>query len=97
VNAGGGGNPAASITPNPLNPSGLLSFGTMRAGIVRVRLFDSGGRLVRTVLDTALPAGPHEVPLEAKSAGGSPLASGVYFFRVEAPDDVMTGRFVVAK
>jgi Big-like domain-containing protein/flagellar hook capping protein FlgD/putative Ig domain-containing protein len=97
VNAGGGGNPAASITPNPLNPSGVLSFGTVRSGVVRVRLFDSGGRLVRTVLDTALPAGPHEVPLEAKNAGGSPLASGVYFFRVEAPDDVMTGRFVVAK
>lgn len=97
VNAGGGGNPVASITPNPLNPSGMLSFGTTRSGVVRVRLFDSGGRLVRTVLDTALPAGQHEVPLEAKNAIGSPLASGVYFFRVEAPGDVMTGRFVVAK
>jgi flagellar hook assembly protein FlgD len=75
----------------------MLSFGTTRSGVVRVRLFDSGGRLVRTVLDTALPAGQHEVPLEAKNAIGSPLASGVYFFRVEAPGDVMTGRFVVAK
>jgi Big-like domain-containing protein/putative Ig domain-containing protein len=96
VIAGGGGSMAA-VAPNPLNPSGTLSFGTGHSGMVRVRLFDGQGRLVRTVLDTALPAGPHIVPLDARDAAGSPLASGVYFYRVEAPGDVMSGRFVVAK
>jgi hypothetical protein len=97
VNAGGGGNPAASIAPNPLNPSGTLSFETIRSGAVRVRIFDGTGRLVRTVVDTPLPAGPHAIPLDARDAVGRPLASGVYFYRVETPGDAMAGRFVVAK
>jgi hypothetical protein len=97
VNAGGGGNPTASIAPNPLNPSGTLSFETNRSGAVRVRIFDGTGRLVRTILDTPLPAGPHAVPFDARDATGRALASGVYFYRVEAPGDAMAGRFVVAK
>jgi hypothetical protein len=96
VNAGGGGSMAA-VAPNPLNPTGTLSFGTGRSGMVRVRLFDGQGRLVRTVLETALPAGQHIVPFDARDALGSQLASGVYFYRVEAAGEVMAGRFVVAK
>jgi hypothetical protein len=93
----GGGSAAASIAPNPLNPSGTLSFRSERSGMVRVRVFDTAGRLVRTVVDAPLPAGPHSMPLEARDSGGRPLASGVYFYRVEAAGKVMAGRFVVAK
>ncbi len=92
-----GGGSMASISPNPLNPSGTLSFRTERSGAVRVRLFDTSGRLVRTVVDASLPAGPHSMPLDARDAGGRTLASGVYYYRVESPGNVRSGRFVVAK
>jgi hypothetical protein len=94
---GGGGAAAASVSPNPLNPSGTLSFRTGRDGAVRIRLFDGAGRLVRTVLDGSLPAGPHALPLDPRDASGRPLASGIYFYRVDAAGEAMTGRFVVAK
>jgi hypothetical protein len=92
-----GGGAMASISPNPLNPSGTLSFWTERSGAVRVRLFDTSGRLVRTVVDTSMPAGPHSMPLDARDSGGRALASGVYYYRVESPGDMRSGRFVVAK
>jgi hypothetical protein len=51
VKAGGGGNNAASIRPNPLNPSAVLTFSTTKAGAAKVQLFDTQGRLIKTLLD----------------------------------------------
>ncbi len=85
------------VSPNPLNPSGSLSFSTARAGTVRIRVFDRGGRYVRTILDDAMAAGEHAVAINARNDRGKSLASGVYFYRVETADGVATGRFVVLK
>jgi hypothetical protein len=94
----GGGHAVASISPNPLNPSGTLRFETSRAGAVRVLLFDAGGRMVREVLrGEGLPAGAHEVRVDARDASGRPLASGVYFFRIDSADGRAEGRVAVLK
>ncbi len=94
----GGGHAVASISPNPLNPSGTLRFETSRAGGVRVLLFDAGGRMVREVLRReGLPAGAHEVRVDARDASGRPLASGVYFFRIDSADGRSEGRVAVLK
>jgi sugar lactone lactonase YvrE len=90
--------PAASMAPNPFNPSGTLRFRTARGGPVSVRLFDPAGRLVRTLLaNRVMAAGAHQVPVEAGGGSGASLASGVYYYRIEAPDERITGRFVVMK
>jgi hypothetical protein len=94
----GGGHAAAAISPNPLNPSGVLRFETSRAGAVRVRLFDPSGRLVREVMrGDGLPAGRHEIHVDARDASGRPLASGIYFFRIESADGGTVGRVAVLK
>ncbi len=94
----GGGPLAASLSPNPLNPAATLGFVTSIAGRVNVSVFDPQGRPVRTLLDEPqLPPGFHSVRVGGPGAAGSRLASGVYFFRIEAPDGVETGRFVVLK
>jgi hypothetical protein len=90
--------PLATVVPNPLNPEGRLSFYVPRAGVVRIRMFDRGGRFVRTLLDDpAMPAGPHEVVIGAQADRSSPLASGVYFYKIETSEGSATGRFVVLK
>ncbi len=93
-----GGRLAASLSPNPLNPAGTLGFVTGVAGHVNVSVFDPQGRPVRTLLDEPqLPPGFHSVRVGGPGAAGSRLASGVYFFRIDAPDGVETGRFVIMK
>ena len=93
-----GGRFAASLSPNPLNPAGTLSFVTGVAGRVNVSVFDPQGKPVRTLLDEPqLPPGFHAVSVGGPGASGSRLASGVYFFRIEAPEGVESGRFVVLK
>jgi hypothetical protein len=88
----------AVLYPNPLNPGGTLSFTTHAAGPAHVIVFDLRGRLVRTLLDTAsAPPGYHEVRIDGRDGTGAKLASGVYFYRIETPGDVTTGRFAVLK
>lgn len=78
-----GGALAASISPNPLNPSARLTFGTTKAGAVRVQLFDLNGRLVRTYLDDrAAAAGYHDVTIDGRTSTGGRVPSGVYFVKI---------------
>ncbi len=89
---------SATVSPNPLNPDATLSFLTLKPGQVIVSVFDSGGRLVRTLQNEAgSPAGYHEVTFDGRGEMGERLGSGVYFYRVETADGVATGRFVILK
>jgi PKD domain-containing protein/VCBS repeat protein/flagellar hook capping protein FlgD/Big-like domain-containing protein len=98
VTGSGGGNLAASISPNPLNPDAVLTFHTENAGAARVDLFDVRGRLVRRLLaQDALAAGYHDLRIDGRNEAGEKLASGVYFFRVRVGGDETTGQFAILK
>jgi hypothetical protein len=89
---------AASVSPNPLNPSGTLRLTTSRDGFLRVRMFDLQGRVVRVLEDRAMaPAGAHEVRIDGRNASGQTLASGVYFYQVETEEGSVRGRITVLK
>ena len=93
-----GGNLVASLSPNPLNPQATLTFTTSLAGRARVSVFDMQGRLVRTLLDEqTLSPGYHDVTVDGLSDAGARLASGVYFYRLEAAEGMETGQFVIAR
>jgi flagellar hook assembly protein FlgD len=81
-----------------MNPGGVLTVMTSQLGAVRVRLYDTAGRLVRTLLDSpSLPAGYHDVPVDGRTDRGTPLPSGAYFFRVEAAEGSRTGRIAIVR
>jgi len=89
---------AASLTPNPLNPGGVLRLTTSSAGFVRVRIFDLQGRVVRVLEDRAMvPAGAHDVRIDGRNTSGQTLASGVYFYQVETSEGTLKGRITVLK
>jgi PKD repeat protein len=93
-----GGPLAASVEPNPFSAGGTLRFLTRIPGRVTVSLFDSGGRLVRKVWESAeVGPGLHRVPLNGRDAAGRALGSGVYFYRIEAPGGIATGRVLLLR
>jgi hypothetical protein len=71
------------IHPNPFNPAAIVSFRLASAGPVQLVLYDVLGRRVETLVNRALPAGEHRVPL-VRSDAKRRLASGVYFLRLTA-------------
>jgi hypothetical protein len=69
--------------PNPFNPATTIRYTLGSASRVTLRVYDVLGRLVRTLVQDALPAGTFEVQWDGRAAGGSQVASGVYFYRLE--------------
>ena len=90
VEAGGGliGSPGevffAAVRPNPGRSSAALSFTMPKEGKVRLAVYDLRGALVRTLMDEKSPAGNHQVCWDGRDSMGRPVASGVYFYRLEA-------------
>jgi hypothetical protein len=78
--------------PNPFNPSTRIRFSLPSAGMVSLRLCDLLGREVRTVVREHRDAGRHEITFDA-----SGLASGVYFYRLEAGGGALTRKLLLLK
>ena len=78
--------------PNPFNPSTKISFALPKAGDVKLVVFDLLGREVATVVNEFKTAGNHTVDFNAAS-----LASGVYFYRIEAGDFTATKKMLLLK
>ena len=53
---------------------------------VRLKIYSVAGRLVRTLVDGPLPAGPQEVVWDGTDTHQHPVASGVYVYLLETPD-----------
>lgn len=70
--------------PNPFNPQTTLRFTLPAAEVVRLRVFDVQGRLVRELVDGPRPAGLGEVLWDGRDRSGRSVASGTYFARLEA-------------
>ncbi len=93
-----GSGSAVSVTPNPLTSGGTLTWVSARSGFVRVRLFDSRGRLLRTLMeDPRAAAGYHDMTFDGRGADGMRLASGIYFIQVETPEGAAVGRVALLK
>jgi len=76
--------------PNPFNPQTTIRFSAASAGKVTVRIFNVGGQLVRT-LSTKAETGANEVRWNGRRNDGTPLASGVYFYKVKFADGSESG------
>jgi len=75
-----------------------LTFATTRPGPVRVELYDLAGRRVRSLLDAPYVApGLHSVTLDGRGDQGERLGDGVYFYRVQAIERSVAGRFVIVR
>ena len=70
--------------PNPFNPSTTIEYSLATPGLLSLRIYDAGGRLIRTLVDGKRPAGRHEAIWNGLDDRGRPAASGVYFCRLDA-------------
>jgi hypothetical protein len=78
--------------PNPFNPVTTIAFTLPEAAHVRLAVYDVLGRQVTVLLDEVRSTGRHTVSFDA-----SPLPSGTYFYRLEAPSQTLTRTLVLTK
>ncbi|UCG52829.1 MAG: T9SS type A sorting domain-containing protein [Candidatus Latescibacterota bacterium] len=83
--------------PNPFNPVTTIPFTLEKTARVRLSIYDTAGRLVRLLLDDERMAGPHAVGWDACDTLSRPVASGVYFARMDAGGWIATRKLVVVR
>jgi len=81
--------------PNPTSADARIRFVIGSPGEVRLRIVDVRGRSVRTLVEESRPAGEYVEVWDGRSAEGTRVASGVYFYRLEAPGFDVTRRMTV--
>lgn len=83
--------------PNPFNPSTTIRYRVASAGRVHMQVFDAAGRRVRVLVDEEQAAGNHDVQFDGRDEAGSTVASGVYFYRLDAGGVTQTRKMVLLK
>jgi hypothetical protein len=87
----------AENRPNPFNPSTTIAFALPLSGPASLRVYDMNGRLVKTLVDAALPAGGHTAAWDGSDVGGGSAASGVYLYELRAGSERLTRRMLLLK
>ena len=72
--------------PNPSGRDNQLLYRLARKTDVRIELFDPAGRKVRTLVDGPVDGGAHALAFDGRDGSGRPLASGIYFLRMQTPE-----------
>jgi len=78
--------------PNPFNPSTVISYDLPEASDVTIQVYDMTGRQVATLVNSRMEAGTHEVTFNAGN-----LASGVYIYRLQAGEHMLTRKLTLIK
>jgi len=78
--------------PNPFNSSTRISFSLMRAGFVSLKVFDSLGREIGTLVSAMMGPGRYDAPWEARQ-----ISSGIYYYTLTTAHSRETKRMVVLK
>lgn len=83
--------------PNPFRQETAIIFAMPRADDIALRVYDTAGRLVRTLAEGRIEAGRHEVSWNGTDAAGKPVSPGVYFYRLTTAAETLTGRMALIR
>jgi hypothetical protein len=83
--------------PNPFNPTTTIDYALATGGPVSLRVYDVTGRLVRTLVDGEKQPGVYAAVWDGRNDHGQPVATGVYFYRLRAGQNVFTKKAVLLK
>jgi hypothetical protein len=88
---------SAPSYPNPFNPKTTIAFDLPESRTVRLSVYSIDGSLVRTLIDGELPAGSHTAVWDGLDDARQGVASGAYFYRIEAGPDSAVYKMLLMK
>ena len=90
----------AQNVPNPFNAFTTIPFevpSSAKGFPVELTIYDMAGQKVQTLLRGEVSAGQTTVTWNGRDSFGRPVASGIYFYRLEARDLTDTRRMVLLR
>jgi hypothetical protein len=79
-------------SPSPAREGASVAFTLPSAAHAQLAIYDVRGRLVRTLLDSSLPAGRQVVAWDGRGGDGQAEPSGVYFVRLQTREGTISRR-----
>ncbi len=83
--------------PNPFNPSTMIHFGLPHAQEVRLAVYNVLGREVKELLNGYVEVGRHNIEWNGTDNAGKPVASGIYFYALQAGQTRLVRKMVLSK
>jgi subtilisin family serine protease len=83
--------------PNPFRRTTEIHYQLPMACPVQIRVFNVAGQVVKTLINGREEAGYKHATWDGRSEDGSRVASGVYFYRLEAGSFAATKKMVVIR
>jgi hypothetical protein len=90
-------NESLESSPNPFNPTTVISFHLSSTAAVRLSIYDARGQRVRVLVTDTLSFGDHTVTWNGCSDDGTSLSSGLYFARLDSEDQQATTKLILAR
>ncbi|MFZ0389794.1 MAG: T9SS type A sorting domain-containing protein [Calditrichia bacterium] len=78
--------------PNPFNPVTTIGFSIPRSRYIQIKVYDVLGKEVATVLEGKISGGEHRVLFDAGR-----LASGIYYYQLQAGQQKITRKMLLLK
>ncbi len=83
--------------PNPFNPTTEIRFSVPVRSDIQLKVYNLSGQTVRTLVDASLGAGEYVTSWDGTDKFGYQVASGVYFYRIEAGTFSQARKMVLLK
>jgi len=78
--------------PNPFNPKTVINYDLPAAGLVKLTVFNTLGKVVAGLVNEKQTVGKYKVTFDARS-----LSSGVYFYKLVTEGFIQTKRMILVK
>lgn len=84
-------------SPNPFRPPTWIRFSIEEPCLVSIAVLDAGGRVVRQMHRSQKTAGAYSLQWDGKDDSGNDVASGVYFYQVQAGRESSSRRMLLLR
>jgi hypothetical protein len=81
-----------TVYPNPFNPSTTIKYNVFETSLVTLKIYDTLGREIETVVEKQLPIGNYYYQFD-----GSDRPSGIYYARIQFNNFEQTATFILLK
>ena len=83
--------------PNPFNMQTEISYQLAEATHVKVIVYNTSGQKVRTLVDSKTEAGIYSIRWDGKNDLGETMASGVYIYKLESSNNILSRKMILMK
>jgi len=83
--------------PNPFNPVTTIKYALPKDTWVKINIYNILGQKVKTLVDEFQVAGYKQVIWDTKNDDKKEVASGIYFYRIQACDFTKAKKMVILK